>query len=158
MIRNQPIQYGPLEEIRKMDSAVCMMPVALAVYPWWVIGRAVVGLSLLACIACTTASLHDRPDCAEEVMAEFKVRACRAQTERLQTWATPFEDRVWAIESARGLGYLLSQQLVATGEVVVEQSDFSIDGRIFIEWKLFSHVVLAKAVYSKFFYIHCSNI
>lgn len=56
----------------------------------------------------------------EEVMAEFKVRACRSQVERLREWAAPFSDRVWAIESARGLGYLLSQQLVAAGEVVVD--------------------------------------
>jgi transposase len=33
-------------------------------------------------------------------------------------WADPFPDRVWAIESARGLGYLLAQQLVAAGETV----------------------------------------
>lgn len=56
----------------------------------------------------------------EEVMAELKVRACRCQTERLREWAAPFGERVWAIESARGLGYLLSQQLVAAGEVVVD--------------------------------------
>ena len=29
-------------------------------------------------------------------------------------------DRVWAIESARGLGYLLAQQLVAAGETVID--------------------------------------
>ena len=56
----------------------------------------------------------------EEVMAELKVRACAGQTERLRDWAAPFEERVWAIESARGLGYLLAQQLVAVGEVVVD--------------------------------------
>ena len=59
-------------------------------------------------------------DEAEGVMAELKVRACAAQTERLREWAAPFGDRVWAIESARGLGYLLSQQLVAAGETVVD--------------------------------------
>ena len=42
------------------------------------------------------------------------------QTEQLRSWATPFPDRVWAIESARGLGYLLAQQLVAAGETVVD--------------------------------------
>jgi transposase len=56
----------------------------------------------------------------EGVMAECTVRACTAQVERLREWATPFGDRVWAIESARGLGYLLAQQLVATGESVVD--------------------------------------
>jgi len=32
-------------------------------------------MSLLACIACTTASLHDRPDCSEEAMAEWGIPA-----------------------------------------------------------------------------------
>jgi transposase len=59
-------------------------------------------------------------DETEEVMAELKVRACTTQVERLRVWAAPFGDRVWAIESARGLGYLLAQQLVATGETVVD--------------------------------------
>ena len=58
-------------------------------------------------------------DC-EEVMSELKVRACCSQVERLRQWAAPFPERVWAIESARGLGYLLAQQLVAAGEVVVD--------------------------------------
>jgi transposase len=39
--------------------------------------------------------------------------------ERLLSWAAPFEQRTWAIEGADGLGYLLSQQLVAAGERVV---------------------------------------
>jgi transposase len=59
-------------------------------------------------------------DNTEHVLDEFGVRACSAQTERLRSWATPFPDRVWAIESARGLGYLLAQQLVAAGETVVD--------------------------------------
>ncbi|MEO6570911.1 MAG: IS110 family transposase, partial [Ilumatobacteraceae bacterium] len=46
-------------------------------------------------------------DNTEHVLDEVRVRACAAQTERLRVWATPFPDRVWAIESARGLGYLL---------------------------------------------------
>jgi hypothetical protein len=69
-------------------------------------------------------------DDTEEVMAEFKVRACRSQTERLRAWAAPFPDRVWAIESAHGLGYLLAQQLAATGETVVDvPAMLSIGGR-----------------------------
>ena len=59
-------------------------------------------------------------DNIERVLDEVRVRACAAQTERLRVWATPFPDRVWAIESARGLGYLLAQQLVAAGETVVD--------------------------------------
>jgi hypothetical protein len=38
----------------------------------------------------------------------------------LLAWAEPFERRRWAIEGADGLGYLLSQQLVAAGERVVD--------------------------------------
>ncbi len=39
------------------------------------IGRIVISVSLLACIACTTASLHDRPDCSDEAMAEWRIPA-----------------------------------------------------------------------------------
>jgi transposase len=59
-------------------------------------------------------------DDTEHVVDEIRVRACSAQTDQLRCWATPFPDRVWAIESARGLGYLLAQQLVAAGETVVD--------------------------------------
>jgi transposase len=64
-----------------------------------------------------TAVAIDNTEC---VLDEVRVRACAAQTERLRVWAAPFPDRVWAIESARGLGYLLAQQLVAAGETVVD--------------------------------------
>jgi transposase len=64
-----------------------------------------------------TAVAIDNTEC---VLDEFRVRACGAQTEQLRVWAAPFPDRVWAIESARGLGYLLAQQLVAAGETVVD--------------------------------------
>jgi transposase len=56
----------------------------------------------------------------ERVLAELKVRADRRQTERLLAWAAPFKARTWAIEGAGGLGYLLAQQLVAAGELVVD--------------------------------------
>ena len=56
----------------------------------------------------------------ENVIDQIKVRSCSAQTERLRDWAGQFERSVWAIESARGLGYLLAQQLVAAGEHVVD--------------------------------------
>ena len=59
-------------------------------------------------------------DNSEHVLDEIRVRACEAQAEQLRCWAAPFPDRVWAIESARGLGYLLAQQLVAVGETVVD--------------------------------------
>jgi transposase len=59
-------------------------------------------------------------DDIENVVDEIRDRACSAQTDQLRCWAAPFPDRVWAIESARGLGYLLAQQLVAAGETVVD--------------------------------------
>lgn len=56
----------------------------------------------------------------ERVLDEFRVRSSGSQADRLREWAAPFEDRVWAVESAQGLGYLLAQQLVAAGEVVLD--------------------------------------
>ena len=38
----------------------------------------------------------------------------------LLAWAARFEDRIWAVESAGGLGYLLAQQLVGAGEQVLD--------------------------------------
>ena len=35
-------------------------------------------------------------------------------------WASELEKRTWGIESAGGLGYLLSQQLIAAGETVLD--------------------------------------
>ncbi len=64
-----------------------------------------------------TAVVIDNTEC---VLDELRVRACSKQTDQLRVWAAPFPDRVWAIESARGLGYLLAQQLVAAGETVVD--------------------------------------
>jgi len=54
------------------------------------------------------------------VLAEYRVRASSRQLERLREWASDFDDRQWAVESAGGLGYLLAQQLVAGGEVVFD--------------------------------------
>jgi transposase len=59
-------------------------------------------------------------DDREEELAQVSIRATRTQTQRLLAWAEPFENRTWAIEGADGLGYLLSQQLVAAGERVVD--------------------------------------
>ena len=56
----------------------------------------------------------------EDELARVAVRASRVQTERLLTWAQAFPSRTWAIEGADGMGYLLSQQLVAAGEHVVD--------------------------------------
>ena len=59
-------------------------------------------------------------DDSESVLDEYRLRACSDQSDQLRAWAAAFPDRVWAIESARGLGYLLAQQLVAAGESVVD--------------------------------------
>ena len=45
----------------------------------------------------------------EIVIEEIRVRASARQVGELQEWASEYVDRCWAVESARGLGYLLSQ-------------------------------------------------
>ncbi len=47
----------------------------------------------------------------ESKLDEVRVRADRRQLEALRSWASAFPERSWAIESANGLGALLSQQL-----------------------------------------------
>jgi transposase len=56
----------------------------------------------------------------EDELGRLTVRADRRQLERLLSFASPFGERTWAIESAGGLGLLLAQQLVAAGEPVVD--------------------------------------
>ena len=56
----------------------------------------------------------------EREVAKVTVRATCQQTAKLLAWAEPFAERTWAIESAGGLGYLLAQQLVDAGEVVLD--------------------------------------
>jgi transposase len=58
-------------------------------------------------------------DSSEGELDQRKVRASRTQVEQLLAWARPFPVRTWAIEGADGMGYLLAQQLVASGEHVV---------------------------------------
>jgi transposase len=59
-------------------------------------------------------------DGAERELARVTVRAGRRQVEQLLEWADGFQPRLWAVESAGGMGYLLSQQLVAAGETVLD--------------------------------------
>lgn len=59
-------------------------------------------------------------DSNETELDRKRVRATSAQVAQLLAWAEPFDSRTWAIESANGLGYLLSQQLVAAGEIVLD--------------------------------------
>ena len=58
-------------------------------------------------------------DRTEVEVAHLRVRAGKRQVDQLLAWAPPGQ-RTWAVESAGGLGYLLSQQLVAAGEHVVD--------------------------------------
>src|SRR6476660_5629210 len=59
-------------------------------------------------------------DPGEVVLGQVRVTARADQLLRLQQWAAPWPDRVWAVEGARGLGRLLTQQLLAAGERVVD--------------------------------------
>ncbi len=61
-------------------------------------------------------------DDGEEVVSELLVSADRRQVQNLVGWADRLDgaDRIWAIESAGGLGYLLAQQLLTAGETVVD--------------------------------------
>jgi transposase len=61
-------------------------------------------------------------DESEKVLGEVTVRAARSQLKTLLDWADRVDGdgRIWAVEAAGGLGYLLSQQLVASGERVVD--------------------------------------
>ena len=56
----------------------------------------------------------------EHELGRLTVRADRRQLQRMLAFAEPFGRRIWAIESAGGLGFLLAQQLVAAGEDVVD--------------------------------------
>jgi hypothetical protein len=64
-----------------------------------------------------TAVVVDR---REVELGRLKVRASTGQVESLLAWAEPYSDRAWAVESAGGWGYLLSQQLLAAGEEVLD--------------------------------------
>jgi transposase len=57
---------------------------------------------------------------AERPLAELQVRASANQTGQLLAWAQAWPERTWAVEGAHGLGRLLSQQLVAAGERVLD--------------------------------------
>jgi transposase len=59
-------------------------------------------------------------DLAENELGQLRVRAAAGQVDRLMAWAEAWPDRTWAVENAGGLGYLLSQQLIAAGERVLD--------------------------------------
>ena len=53
-------------------------------------------------------------------LAAIEVRASVRQVDELLGWAERFDARIWAVEGAGGVGYLLAQQLVAAGEQVLD--------------------------------------
>jgi transposase len=57
---------------------------------------------------------------SEQLLGRVRVRACPSQAEQLVAWAQAWPEQIWAVEGAGGLGYLLAQQLVATGERVLD--------------------------------------
>jgi transposase len=57
---------------------------------------------------------------SEQQLGRVQVRSGPRQLEQLLAWAAGFGGRVWAVESAGGLGYLLAQQLVGAGERVLD--------------------------------------
>ena len=63
-----------------------------------------------------TATMLDR---RQRELRRITVRAGSRQVVELLEWADEMGPRTWAVESAGGMGYLLSQQLVAAGETVL---------------------------------------
>src|SRR5450432_4327853 len=57
---------------------------------------------------------------AEEPLGDLRVRASADQADTLVAWAAAWPERTWAVEGAGGLGHMLAQQLVATGERVLD--------------------------------------
>jgi transposase len=54
----------------------------------------------------------------DQVLDQIRVDADPSQIKRLLGWATRWPERVWAIENANGLGWLLSRQLLEAGQQV----------------------------------------
>ena len=57
---------------------------------------------------------------AEEPLGELRVRACASRAEQLLAWAAAWPQRTWAVEGAAGLGRLLAQELLSSGERVLD--------------------------------------
>ena len=64
-----------------------------------------------------TASMLGRD---EHEVTRIRVRAGHRQVAELLEWANGYTPRTWAVESAGGMGYLLAQQLIAAGEMVLD--------------------------------------
>jgi transposase len=54
----------------------------------------------------------------EAVLDELRLVADARQVERLLAWSARWPHRIWAVENANGLGWLLSRQLLEAGEQV----------------------------------------
>jgi transposase len=59
-------------------------------------------------------------DGRSQLLAQLRLPTTRTTAKRLREWADCFPERLWAIEGANGLGRLLAQELVASGEQVVD--------------------------------------
>ena len=59
-------------------------------------------------------------DESEQPLGELRVRSSSTQVVELRSWAKRWPERIWAVEGAGGLGYLVAQQLLAAGERVVD--------------------------------------
>ena len=59
-------------------------------------------------------------DPSGRILGELRVPASRATPERFLRWAKDWPERIWAVEGATGLGHLLTQQLVAREETVLD--------------------------------------
>ena len=59
-------------------------------------------------------------DVRERQLGQVRVRASARQAEVLLQLAARWPTRAWAIEGARGLGYLLAQQLIAADQRVLD--------------------------------------
>jgi len=59
-------------------------------------------------------------DGTDAALGKLPVTADRRQLDRLLAFAAPGPERMWAVENANGLGRLLSRQLLAAGESVVD--------------------------------------
>ena len=64
-----------------------------------------------------TAAMVDR---RQRELRQITVRAGERQVAELLAWADGVKSRTWAVECAGGMGYPLSQQLVAAGETVLD--------------------------------------
>lgn len=65
----------------------------------------------------------------EGALGQLRVRSGPDQLGGLVEWARAWPERPWAVENASGLGYLVSQQLVAAGKRTSTSRPSSLPGR-----------------------------